>query len=171
MGAREPSRRRSEKHAAEDVGCQFLLSFDLIESLLPVGRGELENAVMGPARKEAEKSAHVGEGFDLVEPGAGEQRDEDGVDPGSVVATDEEPVSTAENLAAQIQLANVVAEGKPSVVEEATQGNALVHCIADAGCHRRFVENEIDLGFAPCKELVGHGRGFATANALLLLPC
>src|SRR5229473_337879 len=116
MAAREPSRRRSEKYAAEDVGSQLLLSFDLIESLLPVGRGELENAVMGPARQEAEKIAHVGEGFDLVEPRAGEQRDEDGVDPGSVVATDEEPVSTAKNLPVQIQLANVVAEGKSSVV-------------------------------------------------------
>src|SRR5260370_24746115 len=103
---------------------------------------------MGPARQEAEKIAHVGEGFDVVEPRAGEQRDEDGVDPGSVVATDEEPVSTAENLPAQIQLADVVAEGKSSVVEEATQGNALVHCIADAGCNPRFVQNQSDCGVA-----------------------
>src|SRR5260370_8509058 len=124
---------------------------------------------MGPVRQEAEKIAHVGEGFDLVEPRAGEQRDEDGVDLGSVVATDDAPVSTAENLPAQIQLADVVAEGKSSVVEEATQGNALVHCIADAGCHRRFVENEIDLGFAPREELVGDGLGFGNANDLLLL--
>jgi hypothetical protein len=114
MSARERSRRRTEEHAAEDVGGELLLSFDLLESLLPVGGGELENAVMGPARQKAEKIAHVGEGLDLVEPRAGEQRDEDGVDPGAVVAADEEPVSTTENFPAQIQLADVVTGGVPS---------------------------------------------------------
>src|SRR5260370_37532002 len=41
--------------------------------------------------------------------------------------------------------------------------------MADAGCHRRFVENEIDLGFAPREELVGDGLGLGNANGLLLL--
>jgi hypothetical protein len=41
--------------------------------------------------------AQVDQRIELVEPGAGEQRHEDGVHERAVVAADEEPVSTAED--------------------------------------------------------------------------
>ncbi len=87
MATGKRSRRRTEQNAAKDVGGQLLLSFDLLESLLPVCGGELEDAVMGPARQEAEQVAHVAERLDLVKPSAREQRNEDGVDPASSLPT------------------------------------------------------------------------------------
>src|SRR5262245_40706641 len=101
MAARKPSRRRCEKDAAEDVGGQLLLRFDVLESLLPIGGSELENAMAGPAGQEAEEIARVREGLDAVQTGAGQERDEDGVGSGPVLASDEDPVATTEDLAAQ----------------------------------------------------------------------
>src|SRR5882672_10861019 len=98
MAARKRSGRRGEQHATKDVGGQLLLSFDLLESLLPIGGSELEDALVRPARQQAEHVAQIGERLDVVEPGAGKQRNEDRVDPGAVIAADEEPVSTAEDL-------------------------------------------------------------------------
>ena len=93
MGARKPSRRRVEEHPSKDVGGQLLLSLGFLEGLLPIGGRELENAVVGPARQEAEEIAEVGERLDLVEPGAGEQRDEDGVDAAGIGTSEEQPIS------------------------------------------------------------------------------
>jgi hypothetical protein len=84
--------RQSENDATEDVGVQDLLSLAFLEGLAPIGRGELEDAVAGPAGHEAEQVAHVREGLDLVDATAGQERHEDGVDLASVVAADEEPV-------------------------------------------------------------------------------
>jgi hypothetical protein len=53
------SGHRLEEDATEKVGVELLLSFGLLESLLPIARGELENAVLGPARDETEQVAHV----------------------------------------------------------------------------------------------------------------
>jgi hypothetical protein len=60
-----------------------------------------------------------------VEPGTGEQRNEGHVSEGAVVAGDEEPVSTAEDLPAQVELADVVVCGEATVIEEAPQCDAL----------------------------------------------
>ena len=54
--------------------------------------------MIGPAGQQAEQIAHVGERFDLVEPCACEKRDEDGVDPDSVIAADKEPVCDRKSL-------------------------------------------------------------------------
>src|SRR5687767_3858511 len=107
MLAMASSGRRRKRDASEDVGEQLLLSFARLESLLPVGGGELEEAIGGPGTDEAEQIADVGVGLDAVEVGAGEQRDEGHVSEGAVIAADEEPVSTAEDLPAQVELANV----------------------------------------------------------------
>src|SRR5437660_7896616 len=62
--------RQFEHDATEDVDVQDLLSLAFLEGLAPVGRGELEDAVDGPAGHQAEQVAHVREGLDLVEAAA-----------------------------------------------------------------------------------------------------
>src|SRR6187549_987798 len=99
------SGRRRKNDPTEDVGSQLLLSFDLLEGLLPIGGREFQQAMPGPAGDEAQQVAEVGERLDAVQPGTGEERDEDGVHEGPVVAADEEPVATPENLAPQVELA------------------------------------------------------------------
>jgi hypothetical protein len=63
MGRRRKSAREVEQDATEDVGGQLLLSFALLEGLLPVGGSELEDAALGPAREQAEKVADVAVGL------------------------------------------------------------------------------------------------------------
>ena len=48
-----------ERDLTEDVRSEPLLSVLLLESLLPVGGGELEDALHRPAREEAEEVAQV----------------------------------------------------------------------------------------------------------------
>src|SRR5688572_18247744 len=102
------SRSLREQHAPENVGGQLFLSFALLEGLFPVGGSELENAALGPGREQAEKVADVAERLDAMEPGAGEQRDEARVGDAAIVTPDEEPVSTPEDLPAEVELADVV---------------------------------------------------------------
>ena len=95
------SGRRREHDATEDVGGQLLLSLALLEGLLPVGGSELEDAVPRPAREQAEEIADVAEWLDVVKPSACEERDEARVGYSPVVAANEEPVSTPDDLPAQ----------------------------------------------------------------------
>src|SRR5919109_3601601 len=96
--------RQTEDDATEDVGVEGLLSLGFLHGLAPVGRRELEDAVAGPAWKQAEQVAHVREGLNLVQAAAGQQRHEGRVDLAAVVAADEEPVLAADDLPAQVQL-------------------------------------------------------------------
>ena len=64
----------SERHGAEDVGGQALLSVLLLESLLSEGWGELEEPVWGPRAQEAKDVAEVGPGVEAVELAAGQER-------------------------------------------------------------------------------------------------
>ena len=48
---------QAEGRPLEDVGVETLLSVAILEGLLPVERGELQNAANGPAREEAEDVA------------------------------------------------------------------------------------------------------------------
>ena len=91
------SGRRRQQDATEDVGGQLLLSFGVLEGLLPIGGSELEQTIPGPARDEAEEIAQVREGLDVVEASAGEQRNEDGVHERAVVAAHEEPIFATEH--------------------------------------------------------------------------
>src|SRR3954467_14219246 len=127
------SGRRRKHDAAEDVGGQLVLSFGLLESLLPIGGGELEQALFGPSADQAEQIPEVSVGLDAMESRAGEERDEDGVDGGAVVTADEEPVSSPENLTPQTQLTDVVVCGEPAVIEEALQCDALVGRVSKTG--------------------------------------
>src|SRR5207244_9422651 len=135
------SGRRRKRDTSKDVGEQLLLSFGLLESLLPIDGCELEQAIGRPGADEAEQVADVAVRFDVVEAGAGQQRNEGGVGEGAVVAADEKPVSAAEDLPVQVELADVVVRGQPAVVDEAPQRDALIASVAQAVLNRRFVEH------------------------------
>jgi hypothetical protein len=128
-------------------------------------RSELQQAMPRPTGDEAQQVAQVGKWLDPVEPSAGEQRDEDRVHEGAVVAADEKPISTSEDLAPQVQLADVVGQGEPTVVEEAAQGNALVARVADRRRQRRLIQHLVDLGVAPFVESI-HQRPRLSRAAL-----
>jgi hypothetical protein len=80
------SGQRRKRDSLEDVGSQLLLSFGLLECLLPVGGSELEQAIVGPSADEAEQVADVAVRFDAPEACAGEKRNEGGVCEGAIVA-------------------------------------------------------------------------------------
>src|SRR4051812_12189319 len=107
-----------ERGLTEDVADQPLLSLWLLESLLPVQGRELEDTATGPARQEAEQVPQVTERLDTVQLGAGEQRDEDGIDLPRVVVSDEEPIPPGDDLPAQRQLRRVVVDRQTSVFEK-----------------------------------------------------
>ena len=83
----------SEADLAEDVGVEPLLSVRVLESLFPVDRSELENALLIPARQQAEDVSQVPRRLDVVELAAGQERDESGIDLPAVVAAKENPVT------------------------------------------------------------------------------
>lgn len=55
MPVRKGSHVRLEEHAPDDVGGELLLSLGVLASLLPIRGGELEDAVAGPTRQEAQQ--------------------------------------------------------------------------------------------------------------------
>lgn len=122
----------------------------------------------GPSGDEAQQVAQIGQRLDVVQPGAGEQRHEDGVHEGAVVAADEEPIAAPEDLAPQVELADVVSQGETPVVEEAAQGDALIARVADRRRQRRLIQHLVDLGVAPFEESI-HERSRLRAPYLLLL--
>ncbi len=85
----------TEGDSAEDVGSEPLLSTLLLERLLPVRRGELEDPRARPRRQEAEQVAEVCLRLDPVELAAREERDEEGVRAGALVTAEEDPVLPA----------------------------------------------------------------------------
>jgi len=87
------SGRRRKHDATEDVGGQLVLSFGLLESLLPIGGSELEQALGGPCAEQAEQIPEVAAGLDAMQARASEEGDEHGVDDSAFVAADEEPVA------------------------------------------------------------------------------
>jgi hypothetical protein len=105
---------QAEGCAPEDVGVEELLSVVVLEGLLPVEGGELQNSAGRPAGQEAEEVAEVGPGLDVVKLAAREQGDECGVGLGGVVAADEEPLLAADSFASQRPLGAVVVDGQPA---------------------------------------------------------
>src|SRR5688572_24208915 len=99
---RKMLRERTERDLAEDVGGEPLLSILLLESLLPIGRCELENALGGPARQETEEVAQVGERLEAMQLTASQEGDEGGVHLASLIIAQEEPVAPAHRLASQL---------------------------------------------------------------------
>ncbi len=103
---------QAEGGAPEDVGVEALLSVLVLEGLLPVEGREIEDATDRPAGQQAEDVAEVGPGLDVVELAAREQRDEGGIDLGSVVGADEEPVLAPDGFPPQRPLRTVLWMGR-----------------------------------------------------------
>lgn len=89
---------------SEDVAVELLLSVLVLEGLLRVEGGELQDAANGPVREGAEEIAEVGPGLDVVKLAGGEERYEGGVDCGGRRRCDEEPVLAAHSLPPQRSL-------------------------------------------------------------------
>src|SRR3569832_1781289 len=103
---------KAEDDATKDVGFEGLLSVALLECLAPVGGREFEQAIDWPAGHEAQQVAEIGERFELVEAATGQERDEDGVDLGAVVAAHEEPVLSADDLTAKVSSLMLLCSGR-----------------------------------------------------------
>ncbi len=102
-------------------------------------------------------------GIDAVEASAGEERNEDGIDGCAIVAADEEPVSTTEDLPAQVELADVVVCGEAAVVEETAEGDALIARVLQRGLDGRLVEHARQLGVAPLEKPIDDGAALGRA--------
>jgi hypothetical protein len=141
-----------KRHAAEDVGGEALLSVLLFQSLLPEGRGELEDAAPGPRREQAQQVAEIGQGLDPVQLAARQERYEEGVGAGALLAAEEQPVLAADDLAPEVALGDVVVEGQAAVAQEALQRDPLIPGVAEGLGQRRTVKGERGLLVAPEEE-------------------
>ena len=97
-------RDRSERH----------IQLGKVETLAggaPVLRRELEDAVLGPGRQDAEEIAQVGLRVEPVQLARGNERHEGAGPLGGVVAADEEPVGAADDETPELELAPVVVDG------------------------------------------------------------
>jgi hypothetical protein len=99
---------------------------------------------------------------------AGEQRHEGGVDVAAVVAAHGEPVFSADDLAAQVQLGDVVVHGQASVVEETAERDSLVSCVADPLRHGRLVDDSVGFAVTPFEKasMMGTARAWRISRRL-----
>src|SRR6266849_3076738 len=155
----------SEADLAEDVGVEPLLSVRVLESLFPVDGSELKNALLIPARQQAEDVSQIPRGLDVVKLAAGQERDESSIDLPAIVAAKENPVAPTESLAAQLALAEIVVQRQPAVFEEASEGNAVVARIADGLGNRRLVQHQRSLLVAPSEKDIDNWPGLHLADA------
>jgi hypothetical protein len=131
--------------------------------------GEREDAGGGPVLDKAEEVAEVSPGFDAVELAAGEEGDEDGVDACTLVAAEKQPVLSAEDLATEVALGDVVLEREAAVVEESPQGGALVAGVAEGLRDGSAVQGDGGLLVAPLEECVEDGGRLLAADLLAFL--
>src|SRR4051812_49436443 len=155
---------QAERGAPEDVGVEPLLSVLVLEGLLPVDGGQVEDAGAGPAREQAEEIAEVAPGLDVVELAAREQGDEGCVDLAGVVAPDEQPVFSAHRFTPEGALGAVVVHGQTAVVEEALKGDTLVERVADGLGRGGLVQRAAGLLLAPGEEGLDDGPGLHPAG-------
>src|ERR1041384_2568909 len=148
------SASESEESATEGVLCEPPLSFFLLESLLEVGGGELEDSGFRPVGEQVEQVAKVAPGLQPVQLAAGDQRHESGVGGGPVFGAHEYPVFAPDRLLTEVSLGDVVRHRQAAVVEKALEGLPLVDGVADGGGDWRVVEHEIALGLAPVEEVL-----------------
>ena len=97
------SASESQESAAERVLGEPPLSFFLLESLLEVGGGELEDAGLGPVGEQVEQVAEVAPRLDAVQCAARDQRETKVVlGDGAVFGADEEPVFPPARFLSQV---------------------------------------------------------------------
>src|SRR6185312_12782994 len=150
---------QAEGGAPENVGVEPLLSVLVLERLVPVDGGEVEDTTGRPSGQQTEEVAEVGPGLDVVELAARQERDEGGVDLGGVVGTDEEPVLAADRFPSQRPLRAIVVDGQAAVVEKALERDPLVQGVADGLRARRLVEDLLGLRLAPAEESIDDRLG------------
>ena len=97
---------------------------------------------------------------------ARQERDEDRVHRRGLVRADEEPVAAADDLAAELELARVVVERQPPVVEEPLQRRALIARVADRLGERALVEDAVDQAVAPREESRDDRAGLLLADGV-----
>jgi len=118
----------------------------------PVELGELEEPVLRPLRKEAEDVAEIRPRVDREELTAREERREQRVDgAGLSLPTNGQFLRPTASLAKR-ELAHVVVNRKPSVVEKLREADALIARVANAFRDRRLVEDLVAFGVAPREE-------------------
>jgi len=105
---RRSSRRAGLESAAPDAAGEPLPSIGVLEGLLPALGRQLQEPVAGPIGHEDQHVAQVGPGLDAVQLARGDERDDDCIPFGTLVAADEEPVFPADGLAPQLQLGAIV---------------------------------------------------------------
>jgi hypothetical protein len=164
------SSSKPEGGTPEHVVVETLLSVLVLEGLLPVEGSELQDAPSGPAGEKAEQVAEVGPGLEVMQLGAREQRDEGDVEIGGGVASDEEPVLASDCFPPQGAFGAVVVDGKPAVVEEALERDALGESVADGLSSGRLVEDAPGLSLAPGEESVDDGPGLSPASGESIEP-
>jgi hypothetical protein len=113
------SASESQESAAEGVLCEPPFSFLLLDRLLEVGGGELEDTGFRPVGEQIEQVAQVAPGLETVQLAAGNERDEGGVGGGPVFRADENPVLATDGLFSQVALRDVVGHRQSALVEEA----------------------------------------------------
>ena len=82
------SASESQESAAEGIFVEPPLSFLLLEGLLEVGGGELDDAGLGAVGEQVEEIAQVAPGVETVELATGNQGDEYSVGCGAVFGAD-----------------------------------------------------------------------------------
>ena len=122
-----------ENGPAEEVGSEALLSVGLLSGLLPVAGGEVDKAAFGPTGQQAEQIAQVAFGLDAVHVATCNERRASGVDLGTVVTADKQPIRSPDRLPAELTFGDVVRGGEPTIIEETSERVLLVEGVAD-GC-------------------------------------
>ena len=84
------SANEGEQRTPERILVEAPLSFAVLESVLPIGWGELEDAVSGPVGQQVEEVSQVNPGLDAMHLAAGNERDENGVGKSAILGADEE---------------------------------------------------------------------------------
>src|SRR5215207_2361598 len=163
------SASESQESATERVFCEAPLSFFLLESLLEVGGGELEDSGFRPVGEQIEQVAEVAPGLKAMKLAAGDERDEGGVGGGAVLGADKNPVFAPDRFLAQVSLGDVVGHRQSAVVEEALKGLPLIDGVTDGRGDGRIVEHEVALGLAPVEEVLDNGTRLLVAHRFLLL--
>jgi hypothetical protein len=162
------SAHEGEERTTERIFVQASLSFALLESFFPIGRGELEDAALGPVGEQVEEISEVSPGLEPVHFAAGDEGNEDGIGEGAVVGADEEPVFSADSFATQVSLGDVVRDGESAVVEEALESRLLIEGVADGSGDRGLVEDEVFLRVTPGEEVLDDGARLLVACGLFL---
>ena len=145
--------------------CLRLLGLGLLQRLRPVQRCQLQDLGGRPAGQQAQEVAQVAQRLDAVQPAAGQQRDPERVDLGSLVAAAKQPVAAAQHLAAQSQLAAVIVQGQSPVGQESPQGLLLIARVAQRVPHRGLLQDVFALLLAVLEEGIDQRARFLLADA------